>query len=121
MTVADVKRVLLIDDDDSLRSSIERLLTESGHHVVQAADGHAAVQVANHVEEDFDVVLCDYDLGLNSPNGFDVVTQLQAMRPGSFLEPTRFYIVSGLQRDVPKGCGFILKDRFENILKAVEG
>lgn len=50
-------RVLLVDDEDSVRRSMARLLARE-HEVVQAASGVAARELLQH-DRAFDVILCD--------------------------------------------------------------
>jgi CheY-like chemotaxis protein len=50
-------RVLLVDDNETLRRALRRSLTQEGHHVVEAGNGREAIQRAT--EEDFDVIVSD--------------------------------------------------------------
>jgi len=66
-------RVLVVDDDRGFRHAIGTLLQEAGHHVVQAADGQAALKALGG--ETFDVVLLD--VGLPDMSGLDVLAAAQ--------------------------------------------
>ncbi len=55
-----VSRVLVVDDEPSLRKVCQRLITSLGHECETAESADAALQLAG--EQDFDVVLCDYRL-----------------------------------------------------------
>lgn len=50
-------RILVADDEDSVRSFIARALALDGHEVTTAADGGAALNLA--LQEDFDLLLTD--------------------------------------------------------------
>ena len=50
-------RVLLAEDDDSMRTVLARALTRAGHRVTAVADGGEAV--ARLAEDDFDLLLAD--------------------------------------------------------------
>ena len=50
-------KILVVDDDNALRSAITRLLVADGHEVIQAADGVACEHALRH--ERFDAVLAD--------------------------------------------------------------
>ncbi|HWO90186.1 MAG TPA: sigma-54 dependent transcriptional regulator [Gemmatimonadales bacterium] len=50
-------KLLIVDDEPGLRSSLRVLLAEDGHEVAEAADGAAAL--ARATAERFDAVLCD--------------------------------------------------------------
>lgn len=52
-------RILLAEDDDSVRASTERMLTQAGYSVVSAADGAGALQCIEHALEPFDLLLSD--------------------------------------------------------------
>jgi len=51
-------RVLVVDDEALIRSSLRRLLRSAGHEVVEANGGIAALNILER-DRDFDVVLCD--------------------------------------------------------------
>ena len=68
-------RVLVVDDDQDVRVSVERALRLSGFTVISAADGAAALRcVGEHAP---DVIVLD----MNMPvlDGTGVVTALRAM------------------------------------------
>ena len=68
------RRVLLVDDNLDSSDSLRELLQLSGHQVRTAADGPAALAVANEMQPE--VVLCD--LGLPGMNGYEVAQRLRA-------------------------------------------
>ena len=67
-------RVLVVDDDDAIRSTLARSLGAEGYAVDVAADGHAALQAARDQHPDL-VVL---DLMLPGLTGLDVCRRLRA-------------------------------------------
>jgi len=69
-------RVLLVEDDAVLRTTLTIALTAEGHHVLPAADGRTALQAVRDDQPDL-VVL---DLGLPDIDGTEV---LAAVRRGS--------------------------------------
>jgi two-component system response regulator AtoC len=76
---ADVKaRILVVDDDDALRESLELFLAAEGLDVVSAADGVSAL--AQLERAPFDAVLCDVRMpGLD---GFELLPQMLRIAPG---------------------------------------
>jgi len=72
-------RVLVIDDDTSLRVAIEKILRKEGHHVVAAADGLSGL--AHLAEEPFDVVLTD--LRMDGLDGLAVLRDVRQSAPFS--------------------------------------
>ncbi len=74
MTRETKARVLVVDDESSARSALEKLLTQDGYAVDSAGDGVAAL--ALFAETPFDVVVTD----LNMPNmdGVELLKKLRA-------------------------------------------
>jgi two-component system OmpR family response regulator len=54
------KRILLVDDDESVRESLARVLSQASYLVVSVADGQQALAVAASTE--IDLVLLDLNL-----------------------------------------------------------
>ncbi len=72
-------RVLIAEDDLTLRDGLMQVLAASGHEVVGAADGaHADTLLAT---VSFDLLVLD--LGLPQMDGLDVLTRLRGRRDGS--------------------------------------
>jgi DNA-binding NtrC family response regulator len=69
-------RVLLVDDDDAIRTNVGNVLTDAGHRVTEASDGAAALDIIEH--QVFDVAICDVRL----PN-VDGLTLLRRLRQSS--------------------------------------
>jgi CheY-like chemotaxis protein len=66
-------RVLLVEDDRNTRDTTAAWLSHLGHEVHMAADGRAALEVAEAIRPD--VVLLD--LGLAAMDGWEVARQLR--------------------------------------------
>ncbi len=71
-------RILLIEDEKSLRDGIEDLFKGDGHVVTAAADGVTGLETG--LRELFDLVVLD--LMLPRLDGMDVCRRLRAARPG---------------------------------------
>lgn len=84
-----MKTVLLIDDDETLRSILTELLRADGWNVLQAEDGEAGLKIA--LEQKPDVVVCD--LLMPRCNGFQFCRALNARR--SLLPNTKIVVSSG--------------------------
>ena len=67
-----VRRVLVVDDDRTLRHALAGLLSEAGHTVEIAGDGPEALAKLAHGA--FDIVLLD--IGLPGMSGLDVLTRI---------------------------------------------
>ena len=84
-----LKTVLLIDDDEALRSILTELLRAGGWNVLQAEDGDSGLKIA--LEQKPDVVVCD--LLMPRGNGFQFCRALHGKR--SFLPNTKIVVSSG--------------------------
>lgn len=70
-------KILVADDDTTLRSELASLLREDGHEVVTAADGAEALHIVDR--ESFDVALLD--LRMPKATGLEVLHRLRVVRP----------------------------------------
>ncbi|MEO6121163.1 MAG: EAL domain-containing protein, partial [Acidimicrobiales bacterium] len=91
-TPVGAKRVLLVDDDDLLRSVICLVLGEQGHFDVvgEAADGREAVALARHTQPD--VVLLD--LAMPGMGGLEALPLIRAVAPEAMV-----VVLSALEPD----------------------
>lgn len=73
MNKSQKKRILLAEDDDSMRRFVEVILKKAGYEVLAAEDGLAAMQIA--VETEIDAVVADAIM----PNlsGYDLCRMLR--------------------------------------------
>ena len=69
--------VLLIDDDDNLRSSLSQLLMRRGCQTIEASDQTSALERLDSEERFPDLIICDFRLG-NGLKGTDVLGALLA-------------------------------------------
>jgi two-component system cell cycle response regulator CpdR len=72
-----MSRILLAEDDDSLRGFLARALERAGHDVVACADGDEAV---THLDEAWDLLLTD--IVMPGLDGIEVARQAAAKHPG---------------------------------------
>ena len=72
-------RVLLVDDHDGVRETTVALLTDLGHDVTAASDGHAMLELLTASPDAFDLVITDYAMPLMS--GSEMLKQARAIRP----------------------------------------
>lgn len=66
-------RLLVIEDDDTLRESLAAKLTESGFAVEQAADGREGLYFA----QEYPIDLAIIDLGLPEMSGLDIIREVR--------------------------------------------
>jgi len=74
-------RVLVVDDEPLIRWSVAETLLDSGHEVLEAGDGRAAVAVLTTATGPVDVVLLDFRLPDSSDLG--LLARIRRLSPGS--------------------------------------
>ena len=72
------QRILIVDDDEALRESLELVLSSEGYEVSTASSGPIALE--RTLEHPVDVVLCD--LRMPGLDGFELMPQLARQLPG---------------------------------------
>lgn len=72
-------RILVVDDQRNMRTTLSMLLRGAGHEVEEAAEGAQAVEMG--AAEGYDVVLTDLRLG--SPDGMEVLRAIKEAQPNS--------------------------------------
>ncbi|MCI1279029.1 MAG: response regulator [Nitrospira sp.] len=83
--VADEKaclgRVLVVDDEDSIRSLLRMILTQGDYDVEEAEDGGKAVEVLNSGDNPLmvDVIICD--IRMPRINGVEAIAYFRAQYP----------------------------------------
>lgn len=93
-------KVLVADDDESVRESLRKLLSNEGYHVIVAADGAEAVEIFRRETESIDLLLVDLNMPLK--NGWATLDR--------FLEVNRLlpvFILTGLphQNELAEAAG----------------
>jgi DNA-binding NtrC family response regulator len=71
--------ILVLDDDDQLRSGTARALSRAGHRVLTAATAAEALHIAASWPAGIDLLICD--LVLPGLSGREAANALQAHRP----------------------------------------
>ena len=73
------ERVLLVEDESSVRAVAKRLLTEGGYEVIEAGDGNAALKLMNDEVGRIDILVSD--VVMPGMTGIELGHTLQAMYP----------------------------------------
>jgi two-component system, sensor histidine kinase and response regulator len=95
-------RILIIDDDDSLRELMKIVLETAGFFVLQARDGTAGLSMA--INDLPDLIVCDVHLP-GHINGFRIAQEVRA-NPTTTLTPLIF--LTGESREVARRYGMSL-------------
>ncbi len=72
--------VLMVEDDESLRTVVDRILTDEGYRVLTAASGEEALELAAQEPGPIDLLVSDVVLG--GMTGPELATKLKARRSG---------------------------------------
>lgn len=83
------KRVLVVDDEEAVRSVLKTVLAAAGFQVLEAGGGEDAVRLVSNGQPPFDAVLLDQ----NMP-GLSGVETLRLLR--QHLPPSKIVLVSGM-------------------------
>lgn len=75
----DGARILLVDDEETVRRVTGRLLQKLGYDVRAAADGNEALEIIEDADEHFDLVLTD--VVMPGISGIEMAERLKAIRP----------------------------------------
>ena len=91
-------RILIVEDDATIRAMESRILSGAGHEVEESKDGASALQLAKEIP--FDLVILDVMMaGLS---GFDVARMLRA-DPGTSMVPVLFVTSKTGARSMDEG------------------
>ena len=92
---SDRARILLVDDDDDVRTVVTAMLENADYHVVSAESGSKAVSIFRDNQDSFDLLVSDVIMPFM--DGSEVYEQVNKLRPGL---PTVF--ISGHPNDILK-------------------
>ena len=116
-------RILVIDDDQVQRRIIRAILTERGHHVTDAGDGHQGIRLQK--EHAFDLVLTD--IVMPGMDGIETVRELVRLYPGlkiiAFSAHENGYLDAAMKFGAMEGLAKpllpdVLTDHVDNCLRA---
>ena len=88
-----VGRILMIEDNELLRSAVSKLLRIEGFTVLEAEDGRSGVDLFQVHEAAIDVIVLD--LNLPRLSGREAVSELQQIRPG-----VKVILTSAFSKDI---------------------
>ncbi len=99
-------RVLVIDDDEDMRSLLRELLEEDGLKTECSGNGYEALQVLT--KRPFDLIITDVEMrGLT---GLDILPEIKKLRPGvSIIVMSSFAGTEVRRRSLEKGASAYLE------------
>lgn len=103
-------KILIIDDERSIRNTLKEILTYEGFEVVEAQDGLEGLKAVEKAK--FDVILCD--IKMPKMDGIEVLEKIQEMA-----SETPVVIVSG-HGNIDTAVEAIKKGAFDYIAKPLD-
>ena len=100
---AGMKTILVVDDQEILRTHIMRVLEEHGYHVIDAPDGNAAIEAVR--KHGGDIHLLVTDVVMPGINGRELSERLTATIPTLKVLFTSGYSTEVLFKRGVEGCG----------------
>lgn len=73
------ERILIVEDDASVRTLTRRMLSDLGYSVLEASDGHEALRICKEATGRIDLVVTD--VVMPKLSGRELAEQLEAIRP----------------------------------------
>ena len=104
---ADKGTILLVDDEQSVRGIVLKILRRANYNVLEAANGDAALKIAESYQGEIDLVITDMFMpGLRGP---EVAQKLAVTRPGLRVLFMSGYADQEQRTGVPAGANFLNK------------
>jgi PAS domain S-box-containing protein len=100
-------RVLLVDDHEEVRSTTAAMLSDCGHHVVEAATGGEALAALHDRECDFDLMITDY--AMPNVSGAEFLRKARELCPKVPALMITGYADAEAISDRPEGVEVLLK------------
>ena len=98
-------RIMVVDDDPGLRTTLEAILEDEGYDVTTAEDGYAAVELARQTSYS----LIFMDIKMPGMNGVEALREIKKVRPDSVVVMQTGFAVEGLIREaVEEGAYAVL-------------
>jgi two-component system cell cycle sensor histidine kinase/response regulator CckA len=105
--VAESKTILLVDDEQSVRAIVLKILRRANYNVLEAENGEAALKISDSHPDKIDLLLSDmYMPGLRGP---EVAEALAPKRPGIRVLFMSGYADQDSRSGVPLGANFLNK------------
>jgi PAS domain S-box-containing protein len=100
---AAIRRVLIVDDHDGIRTSLARMVHAAGHEIAEAASGAEALALARAFQPEFAIV----DISMRGMTGVELARRLRVEQPDA---PLRLIALTGYRdsdlRDACLAAGF---------------
>ena len=103
-------KILVVDDEKSIRDSLKLILEEEGYSVDTASDGEEALELIN--KENYDLVISD--IKMPKLDGIELLNKI------SKLSPSTFFIIMTAYASVNTAIDALRQGAFDYLIKPVE-
>lgn len=103
-------RILVVDDERSIRDSLNMILTDEGYEVQSAADGEEALKFIS--DENFDIIISD----IKMPN----IDGIELLNKASKISPSTFFVIMTAYASVNTAVEALRHGAFDYLIKPVE-
>jgi DNA-binding NtrC family response regulator len=113
-----MKKILIVDDDAELRSTLSEILKGAGYHIDEASSGKEAIE--KMASKDFDIALLD--LMMPKMNGIETLTELKKItQKTKVIMITAFATVENAVDAIKKGASDCISKpfRIEELLTTI--
>jgi len=111
--------ILVVDDDNGVRTMVRRCLAVAGYHTLQAADGAEGVQLFERHKDEVLLVVMDVDMP--GMNGFEAVDRIRALAPAARILMSSGYRVEPAEIERRQLSGLLEKPYdMERLRRSVE-
>jgi len=106
-----MEKILIVDDNESLRYTLESVLETAGYHTKSVEDGIKAVEEVKN--GDYDLIICD--LKLPKKDGMQILKEVKAVKPAMpLIILTAFGDIKNAVEAIKKGAADYLTKPFNN-------
>ena len=103
-------KILVVDDEKSIRDSLNMILSDEGYEVKSAADGEEALNLIN--DDNFDIIISD--IKMPNVDGMELLDRVSKISPGTF------YIIMTAYASVNTAVEALRHGAFDYMIKPVE-
>jgi PAS domain S-box-containing protein len=95
--------ILLVEDDEKIRTTLKELLENNGYTVIEAVDGEDGINRFHEFKDDIELIILD--MIMPKKNGKAAYEEMKAIRPG-----IRSIFLSGYSADILNEKGILQED-----------
>ena len=110
------RQIMVVDDDEAMRVTLEGLIEEEGYSVVSVEDGYRAIQLTN--ESAFGLIFMD--IQMPGINGVETLVRIKAIRPDTTVVMITGFSVEQLVQSAWKAGAFAILQKPLDLKQVLE-